>query len=114
MGEGTGVRAVDTLAVWCVALSAIIGLLALILRSLRQGIRKLSTMLDDWHGEPARPGFDGRPGMPQRVNDLEVDMRAVKGEMVGVKRGLGRLLLDSGLPGPDVEGLLEGGRRSAG
>lgn len=114
MGDGTGVQAVDTLAVWCVALSAIIGLLALILRSVRQVAKRFSTMMDDWHGEPARPGFEGRPGMPQRVGDLEVDMRQVKGEMVGVKRGLGRLLLDSGLPGQDVEGLLEGGRRSAG
>lgn len=32
---------------------------------------RLSTFLDDWFGEPERPGFPPRPGVPERLRRVE-------------------------------------------
>lgn len=37
--------------------------------------------LDDYFGEEARPGFDGRPGMQERLQVLEFEVRTISYEM---------------------------------
>ena len=43
-------------------------------RSVRAFFRRLADFLDDWFGEPARPGVPARPGMGERVQGLEEKM----------------------------------------
>lgn len=44
-------------------------------------IRKIGYFLDDWNGEPARPGFDGRPSVPVRLEAIEREQRRVSHEV---------------------------------
>lgn len=52
------------------------------------GLRKVSVLtkrfihfLDDYFGEEARPGFDGRPGMQERMRIIEEELKCVAYEM---------------------------------
>jgi hypothetical protein len=42
---------------------------------------KLHQMVDDWVGEPARPGFGSIPGVAERVQHLEADVSLIKHEV---------------------------------
>lgn len=42
---------------------------------------KLHQMVDDWVGEPARPGFGSIPGVAERVQHLEADVTLIKHEV---------------------------------
>jgi hypothetical protein len=42
---------------------------------------KLHQMVDDWVGEPARPGFGSVPGVAERVQHLESDVSLIKHEV---------------------------------
>lgn len=119
MSDGTGIAPVDSVVVWSVGLSAIIGLLVMIARGLRkmsQITKPLMVMLEDWNGQAGRPGVPGRAPLMQRVGDLESDMTSVKGaasalavRVGGLERGVGSRLLDA-----DDGGSLRGRRRSGG
>jgi len=37
--------------------------------------------LDDYFGEEARPGFDGRPGMQERLKIMEIEIGTISFEM---------------------------------
>lgn len=102
----TGIPSVDAAVVWSVALSAIIGLLAMVVRGLRKITRPLLLMLEDWNGEAGRPGVPPRPPLMQRVGDLEAGVKDLGGRLGGLERGVGRLLLDG--DAPDQGGLLGG------
>lgn len=39
---------------------------------------KLHNMLDDWNGEPERPGVPKRPGVMERLGTLTCDIEAAK------------------------------------
>lgn len=43
--------------------------------------RKIGHFLDDWQGEPARPGHPHRPGILERLEALESDLTAVKAQV---------------------------------
>lgn len=50
------------------------GLLVMIGRAVGWVLRtwkRLTDFLDDWNGEPARPGVEARPGFPERIARLE-------------------------------------------
>ncbi|MEV0236860.1 hypothetical protein [Nonomuraea sp. NPDC050786] len=34
----------------------------------------LKDFLDDWKGEPARPGVEARPGVPERITRMEAEL----------------------------------------
>lgn len=34
-------------------------------------LRRIDVFLDDWYGEPARPGQPARPGVPERLEAIE-------------------------------------------
>lgn len=57
-----------------VAIVAIIALLACVYRAWR----KVDAFLEDWNGEPARAGRDGRPSMPERMAGVEKRLTQVE------------------------------------
>lgn len=57
------------------------GALTLIFKGVRfwMGIyRRVQDFLDDWNGELARPGVEARPGFPERIAALELEVTKVK------------------------------------
>ena len=44
-------------------------------------VRRVTHFLDDVLGEPARPGFEARPGLMERMAIQEADIREVKHEV---------------------------------
>lgn len=84
MSSGTGVPAVDTIVVWCVAGTAIAGLLVLLWRLARVILRivgRLDEVADDWQGVPARPGVPERPGVMARLDAIEDRLGNVEHEL---------------------------------
>jgi hypothetical protein len=52
--------------------------------------------LDDYFGEEARPGFDGRPGMQERLRFMEEEIACISFEMrpnhgTSIKDAVGRI-----------------------
>jgi hypothetical protein len=58
----------------CVALAAI----GVAVRAVWKAWRKVDAFLEDWNGEPARAGRQGRPGIPARVSGLEIRVDALE------------------------------------
>ncbi len=54
-----------------VALITIIGALVACIRWTYAQVRSLQDLLDDWHGEEARPGVSGRLGVMERLDRIE-------------------------------------------
>lgn len=54
--------------------------LAKLARALWRGAQRVSQLMDDWHGEPARPGVDPRPGVLERLGAIEDGQREAKTE----------------------------------
>ncbi len=83
-GGGTGVGAVDTLAIWSAAAVGIAGAAALLWRATR-GLRRLGRrvdeFIDDWSGEAARPGVPARPGVMARLATIEQRAAAIEHEL---------------------------------
>jgi hypothetical protein len=73
----TGVHALDLVVVWAAAIAALVGLLGLAWRLIRQ-LRRLSAaverFVEDWHGVPSRPGVEGHPGVMERLHRIEAGM----------------------------------------
>lgn len=44
-------------------------------------LRRIGDFLDDWNGEPERPGHDARPGVPARLAAIEVEQKRVRREV---------------------------------
>ncbi len=107
---------------WSVAIAAILGLLGLLLRIVSKIYKAVSVFLEDWLGEPGRPGVPPRPGAMERIGSAEqrgsrteerveaVEKRTdgVELRVDGLERNVGRLLL-GGEGGQ--EGLLGSPRR---
>lgn len=54
---------------------------ALLIRAARKATRmskKVSNFLEDWNGEPARPGVPGRPGAMERLSRVEIAVDEVR------------------------------------
>lgn len=49
---------------------AVVAILAL-MRSVYRAWKRIDAFLEDWNGEPARPGREKRPSMPERVARVE-------------------------------------------
>lgn len=80
----TGVPAVDTLAVWCTAIAAIVGGAGLLwrgTRSLRRLGRRAEEFIDDWHGVPGRAGVEPRPGVMERLDAIENRLGTIEHEL---------------------------------
>lgn len=44
-------------------------------------LRRIGDFLDDWNGEPERPGHEARPGVPARLAAIEVEQKRVRREV---------------------------------
>jgi hypothetical protein len=42
---------------------------------LREVSKKLDQLQEDWYGEAARPGFPARPGIPERLQTIENQLK---------------------------------------
>ncbi|GIH27605.1 hypothetical protein Aph01nite_59150 [Acrocarpospora phusangensis] len=49
------------------------GITALVV--VRKSLKKLSDFMDDWNGEPDRPGVPGRLGVMQRLEAIESEVK---------------------------------------
>ncbi|MEU8035721.1 hypothetical protein [Streptosporangium sp. NPDC049078] len=63
----------DILAV-CVALAVLAGGAAVVVKLLAL-IKKGGDILDDWRGEPGRPGVPARPGVMARLEAIEAQLK---------------------------------------
>lgn len=74
-----------TILQWCGALVVIgggVGVLWAGGKWMFGTLRKVNDFLEDWRGEDARPGYPGRPGVLQRLVDLEDKVRVIEHEAV--------------------------------
>ncbi|MDF2705554.1 MAG: hypothetical protein K0R62_1206 [Nonomuraea muscovyensis] len=84
MSDSTGVPAVDTIVVWCVAGTALAGILVLLwrlVRGVRQVVVRVDDFVDDWQGVPSRPGVPERPGVMARLDAIEGRLSNVEHEL---------------------------------
>lgn len=91
MDASTGIGAVDSVVGWSVAVTAILGLAALVWRVLRAVLRIADLMdeaWEDWSGSDGRPGVPARPGVmvrlgqhDERLADHEVRIARVEGQL---------------------------------
>lgn len=85
MSQSTGVPAVDTVVVWCVAGTALAGILVMLwrlVRGVRQVVVRVDDFVDDWQGVPGRPGVPERPGVMARLDAIEGRISRVEHEML--------------------------------
>jgi hypothetical protein len=68
-------------------------------RSLAKVSKKLDQLSEDWYGQPARPGFRAIPGIPERLEMIENQLKPNGGSSTRdainrVELGLNRLSID--------------------
>ena len=59
-------------------------------------VKRFIHFLDDYFGEEARPGFEGRPGMQERLRFMEEEIACISFEMrpnhgTSIKDAVGRI-----------------------
>lgn len=73
---------VDPVAIWSVALVAISGGIGLVwraLRSIRRIMRHVDEFMVDWNGSVARAGHSARPGVMERLAQIEHELKPNSG-----------------------------------
>lgn len=55
-----------------------LGVLATFAAWTRQQLSKMDDLLDDWRGTDARPGVPRRPGVMERLEKIETDVKEIK------------------------------------
>lgn len=71
----TGIAWVDGLLLVIGVVSVIFGAVAAVTRSLRPLVHGVGQFLDDWNGEPERPGVSpARPGVMARIAAIEHEL----------------------------------------
>ncbi|MFB7496109.1 hypothetical protein ACFC09_15680 [Streptomyces sp. NPDC056161] len=91
MAAETGIPALDTILVWGGALSLAGGLATGVWRIARGGARlgrRVDEFIDDWQGEPSRPGVPARLGVMERMVGLESRMGGVEQDLRRIKHEL--------------------------
>ncbi|WP_434593219.1 hypothetical protein [Streptomyces sp. A5-4] len=76
--------ALETVVMWGGAFTIVAGVVGALWRLGRAASRtgaRMNTFMDDWYGEPSRPGVVERPGMMQRVSVMEDRLRRVEHEL---------------------------------
>jgi hypothetical protein len=73
-----------------------IGVITVGIRKATIVVKRFIHFLDDYFGEEARPGFQGRPGMQERMRIIEQELKCVSYEMrpnsgTSIKDAIGRI-----------------------
>lgn len=55
-----------------------LGVLAAFVAWTRKQLSKMDDLLDDWRGTDARPGVPRRPGVMERLEKIETDVKEIK------------------------------------
>lgn len=55
-----------------------LGVLAAFVVWARQQLSRMDDLLDDWRGTDARPGVPRRPGVMERLEKIETDVKEIK------------------------------------
>ncbi|MCY0957759.1 hypothetical protein [Streptomyces sp. H27-H5] len=74
----------DTVLVWAGAFTVIAGVVGVLWRLLRGLVRtagRMDQFMDDWYGEPPRAGVPARPGVLERVGEIEARLARVDHEL---------------------------------
>lgn len=82
--NATGIPALDAALVWGGAISVLGGVGTVLWRVVRAALHLASRtgqFFDDWYGEEQRAGVPARPGVMQRLGDLEQGLEQVKHEV---------------------------------
>ncbi|MGW6458727.1 hypothetical protein ACWF94_22900 [Streptomyces sp. NPDC055078] len=80
----TGIPLLETVLVWGGAFLILAGVCAALwpfVRAIVATARRANEFLDDWYGEPERPGVPPRPGLMERVGGIEDRLGRVEHEM---------------------------------
>ncbi|MGW1989565.1 hypothetical protein [Embleya sp. NPDC001921] len=80
----TGFSALDVVLVWCgvfAVVAGVFGALWRIARAVARTARRMDHVVDDWTGEPGRPGVPGRPGLMERVGAMEARLSRMEHEL---------------------------------
>lgn len=73
------------IAIWTGAILGVAAVAALVVKILK-GARRVGHFLDDWFGEPARPGVAERPGVMRRIDVLEHGHGELRREVHQIKQ----------------------------
>lgn len=71
----TGIGWLDTLLLSLVVATSILTPLTLVVRKVRPIVKQLTNFLEDWFGEPERPGVAARPGILLRLVKIERELK---------------------------------------
>ncbi|WP_051710125.1 hypothetical protein [Streptomyces sp. NRRL S-350] len=86
--DSTGVPAVDVFLIWGGALTLAAAVGALAWKAVRGALRlggKIEQFIDDWNGEPERPGVPARLGVMERVGGIEDRMAGIENRVARVE-----------------------------
>lgn len=88
-------------------LAGLLAAIASIYKLLHLGemFRGTRNFLADYNGEPQRPGFEGRKGLPERITSIEQHMNEVKGAMPSLAQALSDLAETSTSNGEKIDKL---------
>lgn len=64
----------------------LLGVLGKVLGWMWRTVKRIQDFLDDWQGEPARPGVPARPGFPDRIAALEEQVTGLAAQVAEVER----------------------------
>ncbi|MFD3612404.1 hypothetical protein ACFWXA_30920 [Streptomyces atroolivaceus] len=87
----TGVPALEVVLVWAGAftvLAGVAGVLWRVGRGLARTAGRMDQFMDDWYGEPQRPGVPARPGVLERVSGIEDRVGGIEDRIGGVEHEL--------------------------
>lgn len=57
------------------AITVVLTAWRVVIKPVAGAVRRVVHFLDDWFGEPARPGHPARPGIPERIEAIEHQLR---------------------------------------
>jgi hypothetical protein len=53
--------------------------ITIVARGMYRAWKKIDAFLEDWHGEPERPGREAVPSMPARMVAVETRLKTIEG-----------------------------------
>ncbi|MFC7791440.1 hypothetical protein [Streptomyces cinereoruber] len=78
------IPSLDGFLAWGGAITMLTALSGAAWRLIRSGVRtgkRMNEFMDDWYGEQSRPGVAERPGMMERVSEIEGRLKRVEHEL---------------------------------